>query len=138
MSNALLGYGTVFNTGDGNSPEVFTAFEEVSGVDLPKPAVDVIDTSHEMPPGSVREPMAGFTDYGEVQISFNFIPGNTSAASLMTELGTHVVRHRQVVFANGHSFAFSGFLKSFESSQATGDKLGGTATFQVVGAATLT
>jgi hypothetical protein len=137
MSNALLGYGSTFATGDGNSPEAFTAFEEVGAIAPPKPSVDVIDTSHEMPPGSAREPFGGFVDWGEVQIQFNFIPGNTSAAGLMTELLTRPVRNRRVTFPNGVKFSFAGFITGFESAEAAGDRLTGSATFKIVGTPTL-
>lgn len=138
MSAAVLGYGTVFSTGDGNSPESFVAFAEVSAMDGPKFDVDTIDTSHEEPPGGAHDSFPGFLDAGEVSISFNLTTGSASMAVLMGEVPTRPLRNRKIVFPDGKVMSFVAFLKSFSSSETAADRVVGNATFKVSGDVVLT
>jgi hypothetical protein len=139
MSTALLGYGTIFQTGDGNSPgETFTSFIEVTNIAMPTARVDVIDTSHEMPPLSTRESFPGMMDWGEVQISFNYVPGNASALALISETQAKPIRNRKIILPNGRTWSFAAYLTGWETIQAAGDKLSGSATFQITGDVTFT
>jgi len=138
MSEAILGYGSSFQTGDGNSPEGFTAFGEVNTMSLPTASIDTIDTSHEMPPESVREPMHGMKDWGDITINFNYVPTSPSTAQLFAEIATTTVKNRRVVFPTGNQLNFAAFIARFESNETAADKLTGTATFRLVGAPTFT
>jgi hypothetical protein len=138
MSNALLGYGTVFQSGDGNSPEAFTALAEVSTISMLRFSADAIDTSHELPPNSARTFIVGMQNYGTVQVNLNFVPGSATETALFLEMVTQPTRNRQVVFLNGRVLSFAAFLIGHEASEGVADKLGATATFQLTTPATLT
>lgn len=138
MATALLGYNTVFQTGDGNSPETFTSSIEVTAIDPPHATVDAIDTAHEMPPTSTRESFPGMMDWGDTRISINFVPGNATALALISEAQNNPIRNRKVIFPNGRTWTFAAYLVSWESSQAAGDKLMATITYKVTGDVTFT
>lgn len=138
MSGALLGYGTVFQTGDGNSPEGFTTFAEVAAISMLRFSADSIDTSHELPPGSAREFIDGMRNYGAVQLTFNLIPGSATELALFVEMANPTPINRKIVTPDGKTLSFAAFITGHEATEAVGDKLGGSATFQLTGAMTLT
>jgi Lambda phage tail tube protein, TTP len=138
MTQALLGWGSTFESSDSNSPDTFVAFGEVSGIDGPAFVIDVIDTSHEQPPESARESIPGMLDAGQVKIDFNFVPGSASTTALMAEVATRPLRYRRIVLPNGLAWRFQAYLVGFETTEAAGDPLTGSASFKIVGAATLT
>ena len=80
-TNARIGYGTLFQTGNGAVPEVFTTLAEVTNITPPKMSRDTVDATHEESPGAWREFIAGLKDGGDVSLDLNFIPGGTAAAS---------------------------------------------------------
>lgn len=131
MATAILGAGTLFQWGDGNSPEIFTSFQEVISVSPPKAKIDSIDVSHELPPGSTREGFAGMIDWGETSITFNFVPGNLSALQLIAETNSMAIINRKIVYPNGTTCTFPAFLTSWDTTEAVGDRLAGSATFKV-------
>jgi predicted secreted protein len=137
MSGALLGYGTIFQTGDGNSPENYVTFAEVAAISMLRFSADSIDTSHELAPGSAREFIAGMRNYGAVQLTFNLIPGSATELALFAEMAAPVTRNRKIVTPDGKTLSFPAFITGHEANEAVGDKLGGSATFQLTGAMTI-
>jgi predicted secreted protein len=138
---AKIGYGTLFKTGNGAAPEVFTTLAEVTAITPPSMARDSVDASHEQSPDSWREFIAGMKDGGEVSLDLNFVPGGTAAAALAAELdleGSEAVKNRQILFTDGSMFEFAGFLTGWEPDAPLDDKMSGTATFKVTGKPTLT
>lgn len=140
-TEARIGYGTLFKTGNGASPEVFTTLAEVTSITPPNMARDSIDASHEQSPDAWREFIAGMKDGGEVKMDLNFVPGGSAAAALTGELdlsASDAVKNRQILFPDGSMFEFVGFLTGFEPDAPLDDKMSGTATFKVTGKPTLT
>jgi predicted secreted protein len=140
-TQASIGFGTLFKTGDGASPEVFTEIAEVTGVTPPNMARDTVDASHEQSPGAWREFIAGMKDGGEVSFDLNFIPGGTAAAALMAEYdldGPDALKNRQVVFPDTSMFEFAAILTGFEPDAPLDDKMSAKVTFKVSGKPVLT
>jgi predicted secreted protein len=135
-TDARIGYKTLFKTGDGAVPEVFTKLAEVTGVTPPGMARDSVDASHEESPEGWREFIPGLKDGGEIGLELNFVPGGASAAALMAELdleGPDAVKNRQIVFPDGSMFIFAGFLTGFEPDAPLDDKMSASVTFKETG-----
>jgi hypothetical protein len=94
MSDAVLGYGTLFQTSDGGSPAVWSTVAEVTAITPPSVSRDNIDLSHENGPDDWRENMPGLRSPGEVKLEFNFIPDGDAYSSLFAELDDKEIRTR--------------------------------------------
>ena len=78
MSNAITGYGTLFQVGDGASPEVFTSIAEVFDVPIPQSTTDLIEVTHYTSANSRKEYINGLIDTDEFTATMNFIPGDAT------------------------------------------------------------
>lgn len=140
-TSARIGYGTLFQTGDGNSPEAWTTLGEVSNITPPNMQRDSIDASHGQSPDGWREFIAGLKDGGELSLEMNFVPGGAGAAALMAELNLSAaaaVKNRRILFPDGSYFEAQAFLTGFEPDAPIDDKMAATATFKISGAPVLT
>lgn len=139
-TSARIGYGTLFKIGDGASPEVFTAFAEVTKIKPMAFKVDSVEATHQQSPSGAKEFIPGLLEATEVAIDFNLVPGGVGVLALMTELGTvpRPTKNRQVVFPDGSVFAFAGFITGFDPDTPMDGKMAAGATFKVTGLPTLT
>lgn len=133
MSDAILGFGTLFQTSDGNSPAIWSTVAEVTMISPPEISRDNIDLSHENGPNEWRENMPGLKSPGEMKLEFNFIPGGASYDDLFAELADQVIRTRRIVFPNGAVLGFSAFLTALGSEAPVDAQIKATATFQLSG-----
>lgn len=133
MSDALLGFGTLFQTSDGGSPAVWSTLAEVIAITPPEVSRDNIDLSHENGPNEWRESMPGLKSPGEVEFTFNFIPGAGTYEDLREEMDDQEIRVRRIVFPNGEVLGFSAFLTSLGIEAAIDTQLKATAKFQLSG-----
>ncbi|NPU63387.1 outer capsid protein Hoc [Bradyrhizobium sp. 83012] len=139
-TNATIGFGTLFKTGNGAVPEIFTTLAEVTNITPPAMARDTVDVTHELSPEAWREFIAGLKDGGEVSVEMNFVPGQSDAAALMAELalsGSAALKNRQIVFPDGSVFAFAAILTAYEPDAPIDDKMSASVTFKVSGKPTL-
>ncbi len=142
---ADIGFGTLFQSGAGNSPETFTTFAEVTNITPPNISRDSIDASHEQSPDAWREFIAGLKDGGEVTIEFNFLPGQSSTTTMLAEFdlaGPSATKTRRIQFYRSGvviaNWEFEGFLTGFEPEAPLDDKMTASATFKVSGKPVLT
>lgn len=133
MSDAILGFGTLFQTSDGNSPATWSAVAEVISISPPEISRDNIDLSHENGPNEWRENMPGLKSPGEVKLEFNFIPGAAAYDDLFAEMSDQLIRQRRIVFPNGSILGFSAFLTAIGSETPIDAQMKATATFQLSG-----
>lgn len=137
-SNAMLGYGSVFEIEDDNSPGVYVAMLEVLSITPPSSVVDQIDVTHMQSDNRRREFISGLIDGGECSFDQNFIPGNASDvrlnALLALPVGASRRRNCRVSFPNGVTWSFAAELTGYEHSVPFDDKMTSTVTFKVTGA----
>lgn len=108
MTQAAIGYGTLFKIRTSTGPDVYTTIGEQASVTPFGIAVDSIDATHEESSGAWREFIAGLKDAGETSLEIHYVPGGTAEATLLAALGTTKVC--RVVFPSGAQANFSAFI----------------------------
>lgn len=140
-TEARIGHGTLFQTGDDASPEVWTTLAEVVSITPPNMSRDSIDASHSQSPDGWREFIAGLKDGGEVSVELNFVPGGATYLALLAELnlsGPDALKNRRILFPDTSSLEMSAFLIDLPPEAPIDDKMTATATFKVSGKPLLT
>lgn len=118
-SRAIIGYGTLFQTSNNDSPLTWSSLAEVRSIGMPAMSRSVIDAGHECAPDEWREVLTGLNEAGELTVEANFY--KAVYQDLLAELGTRVIKVRRIVLPGGSNLVFSAFLISIDSSIATGD-----------------
>lgn len=140
MSDAMIGYGSVFQIVSENSPDLYVALAEVTNITPPNFTLDQIDVSHMQSPGKVREFIPGLIDPGECSFEMNFVPSSTSDDRLLELLalpvGTNQNRSCRISYPNGVTDTFLASLVGYERTMPTDDKMSATVTFKVSGSIT--
>lgn len=138
-TSARIGYGTLFASGNGASPEIFTTLGEVTAITPPGWARDTVDATHEQSPGAHREFIAGLADAGEVSMDINFVPGGAATAALEAEkalTGSSAAINRRITFPDGSYMTFVGILTAVEPDAPIDDKMSASVTLKVSGVPT--
>ena len=139
-SQALLGYGSVFEIQNETSPDVYVAFAEVISITPPSASVDQVDVTHMLSPNRYREFIDGLIDAGEMSMDINFVPGNNDDDRvfelLALPIGTDHRRNMRISYPNGVTWSFRGTLTGYEPDVPVDDKMTATLTFKVSGGVT--
>lgn len=139
-SEAMLGYGSIFQIQTENSPDTFVDLAEVTNITPPSADVDQIDVTHMQSPNRYREFIDGLIDGGECSFDMNFVPGSTSDDRLFELLslpvGTIHRRNCRISFPNGVTWTFAATLTGYEPDVPTDDKMTATVSFKVSGSIT--
>lgn len=142
MSDAISAFGTLLKMGDGGTSESFTTIAEVSDIKGPKLSLDAIDVTNHSSTEAWREFVGGLLDAGEVSLSINFMPTETThdpstgIISKLTDRGKH---NFQMVFPDDDAttWSFTALVTAFESSEPIDDKLAADITLKITGKPTL-
>src|SRR5678816_1487948 len=120
MTSSLgkIGYGSLFQTSNNDSPLTWSSLSEVKSIGLPVLSRDVIDASHESAPNEWREILTGLLSAGEVSVECNWI--KTTYNTLLAELSTTTVKARRIVFPGGTYLEFDAYLISLEGALEIG------------------
>jgi predicted secreted protein len=134
-----FGFGTALKKGDAASPEVFTAVAYVSNISISGYSVDTVEvTTHDSADG-FKEYIAGLADGGEVSFDVVFDPSNSThnetTGGLKAFMDAKTVVNWKVEFPLSpvKTWAFSGFLTSFELEAPLDDALAGSMSIKVTG-----
>lgn len=133
MSDALIGYGSVFQVESTDLPGVFVSLEEVFSINPPSFTVDQIDITHWQSPDHRREFASGRINPGECSIEMNFVPGSTSDILLNEIVEERVPWVCRIVFPNGRFASFRANLVSYETAVSNDDKMTATLNWKVTG-----
>jgi predicted secreted protein len=139
-SNALLGYGSVFEIVSDSSPDLFVALAEVKSITPPSIDVDQVEVTHMQSPNRYREFISGLLDGGEASFEMNFVPGSTSDDRLfeLLNLPTGVSRRRacRISYPNGVTWSFDAEVTGYEPDVPFDDAMVATVTLKVTGTIT--
>lgn len=136
-SQAMLGYGSVFQIAAESSPDLYVDLAEVTSITPPSADVDQIDVTHMTSPNRYREFIDGLIDAGECSLDINFVPGNSTDVRMFELLnlpiGTDHNRNLRISFPNGRTWSFRGVLTGYEPDVPVDDRMTATVTFKVSG-----
>lgn len=140
MSDATIGYGSIFEISDSSSspdsPEEWVTVGEVASITPPSSTVDMIDVTHMQSPGARREFVAGLTDSGECSFEMNYVPDSEGDQLLLALLALAPgLRKRlcRITYPNYVSHTFDAILMTYEPTVPVDDKMTATVTFKVTG-----
>jgi len=136
-SIAMLGYGSVFEIVDDNSPDLFVPMAEVKSITPPSIKVDQVEVTHMQSPDRYREFISGLMDGGEASFEMNFVPGNASDLRLfqLLNLPVGVSRRRacRISFPNGRTWSFNAEVTGYDPTVPFDSVMTAKVTMKVTG-----
>ncbi|WP_405930318.1 phage tail tube protein [Streptomyces sp. NBC_00827] len=134
-------FGTQFKR-DSTGAGTFVAIanvDDISGPDRSREAIEV--TAHDSP-DQYREFVKGLKDGGEVNLTINYNPGETSHQALDADFEEKDLRDYQVVILPGdedeHTWQFTALITSIGDEFPHDDKMAREVTVKISGKPTLT
>lgn len=145
MSDAIHGIGTLLKLGDGGSPETFSTISEVtelSGPSLEKETVEVTSHDTKANASSYKEYIEGVKDGGEVSLTLNFIPTDSTHGptnGLLAEYESGGTTNYKIVFPDSGSTTWTipAICTGFEPEEPIDGQLTADVTLKVDGKPTL-
>jgi hypothetical protein len=139
MTQARLGYQTFLQRGDGAAPENFNTIIEILTIKGPGAKVDMKDATNMSSVGQVKEIIAGLEDPGQVQVTFNWIPGDPQHALVLADKSNKTLKNWKIVLPAviGKTWSFAGYVSGFEPNYPVDDKITATMTIDLTGPSTL-
>lgn len=131
MTQAAIGYGSLFKVRTSTGPDVYTTMGEQASVTPPGVSVDSIDATHELSPNAWREFIPGLKDGGEISADLHYVPVGTTEAALYGMVGTTQVCRN--VFPSGAYVDYSAFITSMEPDTPIDDKMVMSMTWKLTG-----
>lgn len=123
-TKARVGYGTLFQRGDGANPEVFTTIAEVGDIAGPEVRQLFDDATHMESPDGYEEPIPGVRQAGDVTFPLHFLPDEPTHQLLMTDLNGGVKRNFRIIVAGGTKrWAFAGYVESIGAAHPVKTKM---------------
>ena len=130
--------GTTFKLGDGASPEVFTAIEEIisiSGLGKTNPLIDATSLD-----STAKEYIAGLSDGAEITLECNKVNTSSSQqANFKTAVNNGTNKNIQVVMTDGttpETYSFAVIPLSWMNNPQVEDRNTVTFTMKITGAIT--
>lgn len=139
MSDAISGYGTLFQVGNGASPEVFTSIAEVYDVAIPQSTTDLIEVTHYTSPGRRKEFISGLIDTAEFTATMNFLPAHATqdpSTGLIAAQASGVTKNYRIVLPDDDdtTVTFAAVVRSIAPTIPVNDRMTLAATFKPSGA----
>ncbi len=133
MTEARIGYGTMYAIKATSAATMFTEIAEVTAVTPGAASADRIDATHMLSPGRRREYVAGLIDNGEASFEINWIPGNATDELLRALMKSGETTPHKITFNNGVTVTFDGALTGYEKDTPVDDRMTATITVAVSG-----
>lgn len=134
----MIGYGTEFQR-ESATPGVFDTIAQVANITPPQSEIDDVEIEELDPVDAYKRFLPGLVDGGEVSLTLNFDGKNTGHQNLLNDHQTRATRNYRVVLPDNTTWAFSGYVKSFSSSEiSAGEVIQVEVTIKISGKPTLT
>lgn len=130
-SNAISGYNTGYFIHNGADPGAFDEVAEVIGLDPPDQQSGEFEKTHFKSPNRTKEFGPALIDPGEASFEINWIPGDGTDVIIQGLKASGVTRSQKIVWPNGVTWEFSGWIKGFKPAAPIEDRLTGTVTVRV-------
>jgi hypothetical protein len=135
MTEALIGYGTIFAVESAPGSGSYTQLGEVTSVTPPNLSVDQIDATHMQSPGRTREFIQGLADPGEMSIEMNYIANSATDAFLLAWRTSGLTRSARISYPGSATDTFPAFILGYApGSIDPSDKMSATLSLKVAGA----
>lgn len=133
-TEAMIGYGTVFEMAEEATPTVFVALGEVINIDPGDDEDEEVEATHYTSPDRTREYIPGLTTPGEATIEGNYIPGSATDVMIIAARGKKNVG--RITLPNGVRKTFPVVRRGYNQAIPIDDRMTFTATFKRAGATT--
>lgn len=134
-------FGTLFQRGDGGTPEQFVTIANVTSISGPTRTRETLDVTAHNSPDGWREFIGGLKDGGEVSLEINYDPGEASHDLDADFDDAEPRRYRIVILPDTedeHTWEFTGILTELSDEFPFDDKMSRSMTVKVSGKPTLT
>lgn len=133
-TEAMIGHGSTFErSSDGTSGGAFSTVGEVTSITPPGMSRDTPEATHMGSPEKWREFIAGLKDGGEVAVEVNFVPGNATTTSALSDLNTDTAGYYKITFPDDTEWGFAAFMTGIEPGDPIDDRMVATFTFKLTG-----
>lgn len=125
-TQAILGYQTFLQRGDGGAPETFTNLIEILKIEGPDQSRDIKDATNMGSTSSTKENIPGLIDSGTVVLQCSWVPGNAQHAGIYTDFINGTLRNFKIVLPAtvGKSWGpFTAFVSKYKPAYPVDDKM---------------
>jgi hypothetical protein len=98
MTSAFIN-GLTVKRGDGATSEVFTTIPELASISNFGKTNSLVDVTNF--DSTAREYIAGLSDGTEIDMEYNFLPGDATQQALITDVDNQTTRNLQIVITDG-------------------------------------
>lgn len=133
MTDASIGYGSLYEIHNGLSPGAFVAVAEVYNLTPPSFTPDKIDATHMQSPNRTREFIPGLIDPGEAEFEMNFVPGSASDLRIQALLLSGEVLQHRITFPNAATWTYLAYVAGYVPAAPTDDRMTATVTVALSG-----
>lgn len=133
-TQAMIGYGTVFEMANEATPTVFVAMGEVINVDPGEDEDEEVEATHYTSPDRTREYIPGLTTPGQMVVEGNYIPGSATDLAMMAARGKKNVG--RLTLPNGVRKTFPIVRRGYNQAIPLDDRMTFQTTFKRAGATT--
>lgn len=139
MSIAKNSIGSLFQIGDGASPEVYTTIPECIRITAPNVRFDLHDVTSHDSTGGFREFLPGLADGENATAEVNWVPSNAVHKSIRVDAYAKTLRNFKIVFAdntvapNDNTIAFTAYIVNWQPVANAGEPFKSTLTTKVTG-----
>jgi len=137
-SNAVLGFGTLLQIGDGGNPEVFTTIAEVTSISGPNLTKNFVEVTHMESLNGYDEFIPGLKSGGEITCELNFVPSDTTFTTLKTAYDNDTLSNYKIVFPDsaGTTASFAAYVSAISPTAPVADKMSLSITLKITAAVT--
>lgn len=141
LSQGRIGYKTKLAWGDGATPtEAFTEIAEQLTLEPADTQTDEVEFSNQDSDDFRKEFKPSWIDGGELTVTFNYIPGNTTQSNVRDDRDAQTIRNWRINLRDpvsntvDQTITFAGWVKSFKLNTIDpASRMEGSATIRVTG-----
>jgi hypothetical protein len=133
-TQAMIGYGSVFEMADEATPTVFAALGEVFNIDPGDDEEGEVQATHYFSDDKTHEYIPGLTTPGTVSVEGNYIPGSATDLAIIGARGKKNIG--RITLPNGVRKTFPVVRRGYVTALPLEDRMTFTATFRKAGATT--
>lgn len=132
-TEAVLGYGSDFQRGDGGSPEDFASVGEITAINGISLTKDTVDATHMQSPDAWEELISSIKRTGEISVDVNYVPNSDASTAAIQDVNSSSPKNYRIVFPDNSSWTFKAHAVGFEIGIPVEDKMTGTFTYKPTG-----